>query len=68
MTKEGLTFGDEDAGEVKRREKHYKEAYKPLTDYLKDALKGKINKVRRTVRRQATQLRCRGLSSIRAYK
>ncbi|CAM9506501.1 unnamed protein product, partial [Sphacelaria rigidula] len=45
VTKEGLTFGDEDAGEVKRREKHYKEAYKPLTDFLKDALKGKINKV-----------------------
>lgn len=45
MTKEGLTFGDEDAGEVKRREKYYKQAFKPLTDFLKETFKGKINKV-----------------------
>lgn len=45
VAKEGLTFGDEDAGELKRREKHYKQIYKPLTDYLKDTFKGKINKV-----------------------
>lgn len=46
VTKEGLTFGDEDVGEVKRREKHYKKIYKPLTDFLKDFFKGKITKVR----------------------
>lgn len=45
MTKEGLSFGDEDVGEVKKREKHYKNALKPLTDFLKDLFKGKINKV-----------------------
>lgn len=43
--KEGLSFGDEDAGEVKRREKYYKKIFQPLTDFLKDFLKGKINKV-----------------------
>lgn len=48
VAKEGLTFGDEDAGELKRREKHYKQIYKPLTDYLKDTFKGKINKVWRS--------------------
>lgn len=43
--KEGLSFGDEDAGEVKKREKYYKKIFQPLTDFLKDFFKGKINKV-----------------------
>lgn len=68
VTKEGLTFGDEDAGEVKRREKHYKEAYKPLTDFLKDALKGKINKVLTTAHRQVTLLSFREKITMRTYK
>ena len=45
VTKEGLTFGDEDAADVKKREKYYKNVFKPLTDSLKDTFKGKITKV-----------------------
>lgn len=46
VTKEGLSFGDEDAADVKKREKYYKNMFKPLTDALKDTFKGKITKVR----------------------
>ena len=49
MTKEGLTFGDEDAGEVKRRDTYYKKVFKPLTEFLKDFFKGKISKVQQLV-------------------
>ncbi|CAM9967816.1 unnamed protein product [Ascophyllum nodosum] len=45
VTKEGLTFGDEDAAEVKRRDTYYKKVFKPLTEFLKDFFKGKISKV-----------------------
>ena len=45
VTKEGLSFGDEDAADVKKREKYYKNLLKPLTDSLKDTFKGKITKV-----------------------
>lgn len=46
VTKEGLSFGDEDAADVKKREKYYKSMFKPLTDSLKETFKGKITKVR----------------------
>jgi len=45
VSKEGLTFGDEDEALVKRREKAYKEMFKPLTDFLKTTLRGKVSKV-----------------------
>eukprot|EP00903_Cladosiphon_okamuranus_P010270 g9724.t1 len=45
VTKEGLSFGDEDVADVKKREKHYKKVFTPLSDYLKDLFKGKISKV-----------------------
>ncbi|CAM9521923.1 unnamed protein product, partial [Laminaria digitata] len=45
VTKEGLSFGDEDVADVKKREKYYKNVFKPLTDSLKDTFKGKITKV-----------------------
>ncbi|CAN0385945.1 unnamed protein product [Pylaiella littoralis] len=45
VTKEGLSFGDEDVADVKKREKHYKQVFAPLSDYLKDMFKGKISKV-----------------------
>lgn len=47
VTKEGLSFGDEDVADVKKREKHYKQVFAPLSDYLKDMFKGKISKVQR---------------------
>lgn len=45
MTKEGLSFGDEDVADVKKREKYYKKVFSPLADHLKDMFKGKISKV-----------------------
>ncbi|CAM9831920.1 unnamed protein product [Discosporangium mesarthrocarpum] len=45
VTKEGLKFGDEDEGHLKRLDKHYKEAMKPLTTYLKDTYGRKISKI-----------------------
>lgn len=45
VTKEGLSFGDEDVADVKRREKYYKKLFAPLADHLKDLFKGKISKV-----------------------
>lgn len=45
LTKEGLKFGDEDEDVVKKRLKAYREAFKPLTTYLKDLFAGKVSKV-----------------------
>lgn len=39
ITKEGLKLGDEDEDLEKRREKVYKEKFKPLSDYLEKKLK-----------------------------
>lgn len=47
MTKEGLSFGDEDVADMKKREKHYKKVFTPLAEHLKEMFKGKISKVRR---------------------
>lgn len=45
VTKEGLSFGDENVADVKKREKHYKKVFAPLAEHLKDLFKGKISKV-----------------------
>lgn len=45
VTKEGLSFGDEDVADVKKREKYYKKVFSPLAEHLKDLFKGKISKV-----------------------
>lgn len=45
VTKEGLKFGDEDEDLEKKREKAYKDAFKPLTDYLKKAYGDAVTKV-----------------------
>ncbi|CAM9869682.1 unnamed protein product [Scytosiphon promiscuus] len=45
VTKEGLSFGDEDVADVKKREKYYKEVFTPLAEHLKTMFKGKISKV-----------------------
>ncbi|CAB1121234.1 HSP90 [Ectocarpus sp. CCAP 1310/34] len=45
VTKEGLSFGDEDVADVKKREKYYKKMFTPLAEHLKDMFKGKISKV-----------------------
>ncbi|CAN0009423.1 unnamed protein product, partial [Ectocarpus sp. 4 AP-2014] len=45
VTKEGLSFGDEDVADVKKREKYYKKIFTPLAEHLKDMFKGKISKV-----------------------
>jgi len=45
LTKEGLKFGDEDEDLVKKRLKAYREAFKPLTTYLKELFAGKVGKV-----------------------
>jgi len=45
LTKEGLKFGDENEDLVKKRTKAYKETFKPLTKFLKEALGGKVSKV-----------------------
>ena len=44
ITKEGIKFGDEEDVDQRRLEA-YKDQYKPLTTYLKDLLKGKVEKV-----------------------
>lgn len=45
LTKEGLKFGDEDEDTLKKRIKTYRETFKPLTNYLKELLAGKVAKV-----------------------
>ena len=45
LTKEGVKFGDEDEDTIKKRTKAYREAFKPLTKYMKDLLGAKISKV-----------------------
>lgn len=45
LTKEGLKFGDEDEDTLKKRIKAYREAFKPLTKFMKDLLAGKVAKV-----------------------
>lgn len=45
VTKEGLSFGDEDVADVKKREKYYKKIFSPLAEHLKIMFKGKISKV-----------------------
>jgi len=45
LTKEGLKFGDENEDTQKKRIKAYREAFKPLTKFLKDLLAGKVAKV-----------------------
>merc|ERR1712188_186903 len=45
VTKEGLTFGDEDEKVVEKREQIYKEQLKPVTDGLAKVLGAKVEKV-----------------------
>merc|ERR1719421_2474888 len=45
VTKEGLSFGDEDEKLVEKREKIYKEQLKPVTDGLAKVLGSKVEKV-----------------------
>jgi len=45
LSKEGVSFGDEDEDVVKARSKAYKENYKPLTKFLKDLYGSRISKV-----------------------
>merc|ERR1712054_100204 len=45
VTKEGLSFGDEDEKGVEKREKIYKEQLKPVTDGLAKVLGSKVEKV-----------------------
>ena len=45
VTKEGLKFGDEDDDLEKKREKAYKESFKPLTDFLKETYADAVSKV-----------------------
>jgi len=45
LTKEGAKFQDEDEEVTRKRAKHYKELYKPLTKYLKKLLGTKVSKV-----------------------
>lgn len=45
LTKEGLKFGDEDEDALKKRTKAYREAFKPLTKFMKELLTGKVAKV-----------------------
>merc|ERR1711912_165926 len=45
VTKEGLSFGDEDEKVVEKREKIYKEQLKPVTDGLAKVLGSKVEKV-----------------------
>ena len=44
ITKEGLKFGDDDEAD-KKREKIYKENFKPLTDWMKDLYNDKVDKI-----------------------
>lgn len=45
LTKEGVKFSDEDEEVQKKRIKAYREAFKPLTKYMKDLFSGKVTKV-----------------------
>merc|ERR1712023_157443 len=45
VTKDGLSFGDEDADTVTKRENIYKEQLKPVTDALKDVFGDAVEKV-----------------------
>jgi len=45
VTKDGLSFGDEDSAVVAKRETIYKENFKPLTDALKEVYGEKIAKI-----------------------
>jgi len=45
VTKDGLSFGDEDSDTVSKRETIYKENFKPLTDALKEVYGDKIEKI-----------------------
>jgi len=45
VTKDGLSFGDEDADTVSKREKIYKENFKPLTDAVKEVYGESVEKV-----------------------
>jgi len=45
VTKDGLSFGDEDSDTVTKRDAIYKENFKPLTDALKDVYGDKIEKI-----------------------
>jgi len=54
VTKEGLKFGDEDEDLVSKREKIYKENFKPLTDKLKELYADKIEKVEISQRLETT--------------
>jgi len=45
VTKDGLSFGDEDADVVSKRETIYKENFKPLTDALKEVYGDKVEKI-----------------------
>eukprot|EP00624_Nannochloropsis_granulata_P006052 evm.model.NODE_44024_length_24327_cov_35.874256.2 len=45
ISKEGLKFGDEDEKTVKSREKHYKEVFAPLVNFLKTLFTGKVKEV-----------------------
>jgi HSP90 family molecular chaperone len=42
IDKEGVKLGDEDEKSLKSLEKHYKQEYTPLTDYLKGLYKNKV--------------------------
>jgi len=45
ITKEGVSFKDEDDNLVKRREKAYKEKFKPLTKFLKNTYGDSVTRV-----------------------
>lgn len=45
VSKEGLSFGDDDEKDDKKRLDVYKETFAPLTDYLKTLYDGKVTKV-----------------------
>lgn len=45
VTKDGLSFGDEDTDLVSKRETIYKESFKPLTDALKEVYGDKVEKI-----------------------
>lgn len=45
VSKEGLSFGDDDEKDDKKRLDVYKENFAPLTDYLKTLYDGKVTKV-----------------------
>lgn len=54
VSKEGISFGDEDEAVTKKREKAYKDKFRPLTEYLKKTFGKKISKVQISQRLQNT--------------